>query len=103
MQIFIESQVVQAEATTDSNGRQVYDVYYPDGRVRQVYPDDFELHFRLLDRRERQLIDMNTQELEVLSITDKDYLDEDRCPHDWAVNEETDRSYCLLCGADGDG
>lgn len=24
------------------------------------------------------------------------------CIHDWAVNEESDRCYCLNCGADGD-
>jgi hypothetical protein len=24
------------------------------------------------------------------------------CRHDWAVNEESDRCYCLNCGADGD-
>ena len=77
MQIFIESQVVQAEPKHAANGRPGYDVYYPDGRVRWVNPDEFELHFRLLDRRERQLIDMNTAELEVLRITDSDYLNDD--------------------------
>lgn len=29
--------------------------------------------------------------------------DEDSCAHDWTTNEETDRTYCLNCGADGDG
>jgi hypothetical protein len=24
------------------------------------------------------------------------------CRHDWTVNEESDRSYCSSCGADGD-
>ena len=25
------------------------------------------------------------------------------CRHDWVTNEETDRTYCLNCGEDGDG
>lgn len=24
------------------------------------------------------------------------------CRHDWAINEESDRCYCLNCGKDGD-
>lgn len=24
------------------------------------------------------------------------------CRHEWAINEESDRSYCMRCGADGD-
>lgn len=32
---------------------------------------------------------------------DDDYA-ERNCAHDWAINEESDRSYCLNCGQDGD-
>lgn len=31
------------------------------------------------------------------------HVDPDKCAHHWAVNEETDRTYCLYCGTDGDG
>lgn len=24
------------------------------------------------------------------------------CRHEWTINEESDRCYCLCCGADGD-
>lgn len=29
-------------------------------------------------------------------------IDQFICSHDWAINEESDRCYCLNCGADGD-
>lgn len=46
------------------------------------------------------------------SFHDHELADDDSypppCPrdrqgvHDWVISEETDRSYCALCGADGD-
>lgn len=29
-------------------------------------------------------------------------LEQYRCCHQWAINEESDRCYCQYCGADGD-
>ena len=29
-------------------------------------------------------------------------FEEFTCRHDWVVNEESDRTYCCNCGADGD-
>lgn len=75
MRIYVQNFIVQAEPATDSNGHNGYDVYYPDGRTQWIPEGDFEIHHRPLDVRERMIMDMNTQELEVLSITDKDYPD----------------------------
>lgn len=75
MQLFVQNFIVQAEPATDPNGRQGYDVYYPDGRTDWMPLEDFEIHHRVLDTREKMLIDMNTQELQVLRVSDKDYLD----------------------------
>ena len=73
MQLYIQTFIVQAEPSVDQAGRAGYDVYYPDGRVQWMMAGDFEEHHRAIDRREKQIIDMNTAELEVLAISDKDY------------------------------
>lgn len=33
---------------------------------------------------------------------DAQNVDQAMCRHDWAINGEDDRCYCLNCGADGD-
>lgn len=76
MQLYVQTFIVQAEPSVDKNGRAGYDVYYPDGRVDWMQAGDFEEHHRAIDRREHQIINMNTAELEVLAISDKDYLGE---------------------------
>lgn len=75
MRIYVQNFLVQAEPALDKQGRNGYDVYYPDGRTQWMQVDDFEIHHRLLDVRERMIMDMNTQELQVLRISDKDYPD----------------------------
>lgn len=40
-------------------------------------------------------------------MNEDNYIDaraeeEDSCAHEWVINEESDRCYCLNCGADGD-
>ncbi len=75
MNIYIQNFIVQAEPAFDSNDRVGFDVYYPDGRTQWMPAGDFEIHHRAMDVRERMIMDMNTQELGILSISDKDYLD----------------------------
>ena len=75
MNIYIQNFIVQAEPAVDKNGRTGFDVYYPDGRTQWIPQGDFEIHHRVLDVRERMIMDMNTQELAILSISDKDYPD----------------------------
>ncbi len=75
MNIYVQNFIVQAEPAFDKNGLAGFDVYYPDGRTQWIPQGDFEIHHRALDVRERMIMDMNTQELAILSISDKDYPD----------------------------
>ncbi len=100
MRIYVQSYIVQAEACLDANGHNGYDVYYPDGRTTWMAAGDFEIHHRHLDVRERMLMDMTTAEQLVMAISDKEHLE--TCSHVWAQDDERDRRYCELCGADGD-
>lgn len=99
MNIYIQNFVVQAEPCLDANGRQGYDVYYPDGRTHWMPVEDFEIHHRPLDTRERMLMDMNTQELAVLQISDMDFGPE-HCAHVPPKGHIAgDTMYCAKCGA----
>lgn len=101
MRVYVQSYIVQAEASLDANGHNGYDVYYPDGRNVWMPVGDFELHHRALDVRERMIMDMTAAEQLVMAVSDKDH--QETCSHVWSQDGERDRRYCELCGADGDG
>jgi hypothetical protein len=100
MQLFVCNYIVQAEPATDDAGRQGWDVYYPDGRIERIPRDDFEIHFRYLDVRERLLMEMTTDELDVMRITDKDYEHKRNCAHRPPKGHIAgDPMFCDRCGA----
>lgn len=106
MRVYVQSYIVQAEPSLDANGHNGYDVYYPDGRNVWMPSGDFEIHHRALDVRERMIMDMTSAEQLVMAVSDKSHINlegEDICAHKWVLNDLADRSYCELCGADGDG
>lgn len=74
MNIYIQNFVVQAEPCLDANGRQGYDVYYPDGRTHWMPVEDFEIHHRALDVRERMIMDMTSAEQLVMAVSDKSHI-----------------------------
>lgn len=61
-------------------------VIFNPGELRGVDPDQLQ---DLLVERGNQIIEQLGDPVE--------------CAHEWATNEETDQTYCLLCGEDGDG
>lgn len=111
MNIYLQTYIVQAEPDQHEDGRPGYAVYFPDGRTLWMYAEDFELHHRPLDRRERTMVEMTSEELGVARITDKDYQDlEDpdstpmadtkleTCEHDWSYHLTDGRLQCAKCG-----
>lgn len=96
MRVYVQSYIVQAEPCLDVNGHNGYDVYYPDGRTVWMPVGDFEIHHRVIDTRERMIMDMTSAEQLVMAISDLD----GKCAH---VPPEGhiagEPMYCAKCDA----
>ena len=75
MRVYVQTFIVQAEPCVNQDGRQGFDVYYPDGRTQWIPAGDFEIHHLVLDVRERMILDMTAAEQLVAAISDKDSPD----------------------------
>lgn len=69
MNTYIYTQIIRAESLV-KDGQPGFDIYGPNGERGWLTEDEFKIHCRPVDRRERVLLQQSEAELGVMGVSD---------------------------------